>query len=96
MSENVPNNFEMPGMNHAEGQIFLDEQVELSSELEWERRIQTALKRLHDQAPVYSIRRASEDYSIPYNTLRNRYNGATKSRVLAFQHLQRLTPAQVL
>lgn len=71
------------------------ERIELAADIEYERRLQSAIKRLHTHhSEGYSIRRASADYGVHYSTLRARFNGATQSRALAFQHLQRLTPEQ--
>lgn len=85
---------QMPGI----GQEYLGREI-LDENLERERRIQTALKRLDDarmNGQKYSIRAAARDYALPASTLKDRFNKASQPRALAFQHLQRLTPAQEL
>lgn len=69
--------------------------IELSDDIEYERRIQSAISKLHNFHSLgYSIRRAATDYSVSYPTLRARFKGKSQSRATAFQHLQRLTPQQ--
>lgn len=59
-----PNRPEMPGI----GEEHLGQEL-MSEEIERESRIQTAIENLYGNYPVYSIRKASSEYGIHYNTI---------------------------